>query len=86
MSKGTRIIGVRLPDALRFQMEDFIQRNRDRDRNGDLTITKFIVDCVKERLHKFQRAKKSATARKQAKQQGVKHPQQERAGDSDEGL
>ena len=64
MSKGTPIVGVRMPAELRKRIEDFVQRNRDIDKEGDLTLSKFVVKAVLERFAKLDRSKKCAAAKR----------------------
>lgn len=74
MSKGTRIYSLRIPPELMGQVQDFVQRNFDRYPNGELTVTRFIVDAIRERLGKLERAKRSGRRSAERKRQGVIHP------------
>lgn len=74
MSKGTRIYSVRIPPELMAQIHAFIGRNFDRDEKGELSVSKFIVQAIRERFGKLDRAKTSAQRRAARKKGGVLHP------------
>lgn len=79
MSKGTRIYSLRIPPELMAQVYDFVARNLDRDKKGELTVSKFIVDAVRERLGKLERAKRSGQKQRERSKGGVIHPPAEEA-------
>jgi DNA-binding transcriptional regulator PaaX len=58
MSKGNPIIKTRISKELLAEIEEAIARNQDA-RDGAWTISKFIIQSIKERLGKLERGKKS---------------------------
>jgi hypothetical protein len=74
MSKGTPLIGLRVPPELRTEIEQHILRVAIRARRRPKTITAFILDCIREVLDKGQRSKKSRQKKKLLKLESVKHP------------
>lgn len=77
MSKGTRVYSLRIPPEVMAQVQDFVARNFDRYPNGELTVTKFIVDAIRERFGKLDRAKRSGQRQRGRKEGGVLHPHAE---------
>lgn len=77
MSKGSPIVCVRIPQEILDQVEDFLNRNADRSYDSPPNRSDYILDCIKERLGKSARAKKSAEKKKRLKSGGVIHPPQE---------
>lgn len=73
MSKGTKVYSLRIPPDVMHQVRDFVQRNFDRYPNGELTVTRFIVDAILERFGKLDRAKRSAQKRQARAKGGVIH-------------
>jgi hypothetical protein len=55
-------------------IHSFVGRNFDRDEKGELTVSKFIVQAIRERFGKLDRAKRSAQSRAARKKGGVIHP------------
>jgi hypothetical protein len=56
------------------QIHSFIGRNYDRDEKGELTVSKFIVQAIRERFGKLERAKRSGQKRAARTKGGVIHP------------
>jgi hypothetical protein len=77
VSKGTRVYSLRIPPDLILQVKDFVRRNFDRHENGELTVSSFIVQAIRERFGKLDRAKRSASARQARKKDGVLHHEAE---------
>lgn len=73
MSKGTRVYSLRCPPDLMAEIVSFVERNQDRDQEGNLTVTKFILQSCRERLGKLERAKRSAQRTAAKKRGGVLH-------------
>lgn len=55
------------------QVKDFVARNFDRYQKGELTVTRFIVDAIQERLAKLDRAKRSGRRQRHGAADGVIH-------------
>jgi hypothetical protein len=56
------------------QVKDFVRRNYDRDPKGNLSVTSFIVQAIRERFGKLERAKRSGQRQRASKKGGVLHP------------
>lgn len=74
LSKGTRIYSLRIPPQLMSEVCTFVARNFDRHQKGELTVTTFILDSIRERLRKLERAKESGKRSADRKRGGVIHP------------
>lgn len=74
LSKGTQVYSLRIPPELMFEIRDFVQRNYDRQTKGELSVTMFILDAIRERLRKLERAKESGKRSAERKRGGVIHP------------
>jgi len=61
MSKGTRVVPVRIPPELLNAVDEQIKASNPRRQGEPWTRSQFILDAIAEKLHKM---KRSATRRK----------------------
>jgi hypothetical protein len=56
MSKGSKIVGVRIPAELLGLMDEVIARSVDTRRDGPWTRSSFILKAIEEKLAKMARS------------------------------
>jgi hypothetical protein len=66
VSKGTRIIGIRVPDALRAKIETAVTRSEQSATREPFTLTTFILAAIREKLDHMARSRRPGRRRKQA--------------------
>lgn len=66
MSKGSRIITLRLPPELEARVMETIESNNRHRREEEWTITSWVIDCIREKLRHQSAAQVQREKRQQA--------------------